>query len=239
MHICVCIYKSKSLGSTLITMEMEIICLSIQHTAKWGKVSHILLNVGFFGMEKWVSEYWGGSDLFLCLPVQTERRLDGAYSYNCENLRAGFMAWAASPGISTAPGAHFSSVLGPWALPELCMCYFCACPWCLLLLTWAVIFLTLTLSLWSCSSVTDLPLTVVILTGAKLHIEFWACPGAGPVTRSLSHDLGSQVALPVLPWPAQSCLQAKFQDHSYNSLVIFMNSLDILLFSLRLESMKY
>lgn len=32
------------------------------------------------------------SDLFLCLPGQTDRSLDGAYFYNCENLGAGFSA---------------------------------------------------------------------------------------------------------------------------------------------------
>lgn len=77
-------------------------------------------------------------------------------------------------------------------------------------------FFTLTLSLWSCSSVTDLHLTLVILTRADLHIEFWAWPLTGLATMSLSHDLGSQMALAVLPWPAQRCLQAKFRDHFYN-----------------------
>lgn len=75
---------------------------------------------------------------------------------------------------------------------------------------------TLTLSLWFCSSVTALHLTLVILSRADLHIEFWAWPLTGLTTMSLSDDMGSQMALPVLPWPAQSCLQAKFQDHFYN-----------------------
>lgn len=160
-----------------------------------------------FGVLGW--SYW--SDLFLCLPGQTERSLDGVYFYNCENLRAGLMAWQPHLG-SPQPQEPISAQ--SWT-PRPFLCYFCSCHWCLLLLTWAVNF-TLTLSLWSCSWVTDLPLTLVILPRAKLHIEFWAWPRAGPITMSLSHDLGSQMALPVLPWPAQRCLQAKLQDRSYN-----------------------
>lgn len=77
-------------------------------------------------------------------------------------------------------------------------------------------FFTLTLSLWSCSSITGLHLTLIILTAAELDIEFWAWPLPGLIAMSLSHDLGSQVASAVLPWPAQRCLQAKFQDHFCN-----------------------